>query len=271
MDWKRAKTILILMFFILNIFLASVLYKNLRVEEISQQTIDNTGIILEKNNVHIERPIPKYIGNDFMLQSEEMLLDKNNILNKLLGDNYIQTGSDLYKQGKKSILFTSTEGFEFTDKEGSNGIYSDSKSDLNLKLKDFFKKLELPFDEFKQDSYKADNVTRITYKGEFQSYTVFDNYIDVEVSKTGISIKYHYKKPVKITSRDITVVPVYEILITKITSYPGITISDVDMGFKGYSEVDKETKNLYEGLSWRIKTTSGKEFYYKASNGEQME
>jgi len=54
------------------------------------------------------------------------------------------------------------------------------------------------------------------------------------------------------------------------TAYPGISIQIVDMGFKGYTKVGMETKTLYEGLSWRIKTFEGKEFYFKASNGEEM-
>lgn len=277
MDWKRAKTILILIFLILNIVLAGALYQNIRVEEISKQTIDNTVEILKQNNVHIECPIPKYVGSDFMLQSEEKALDKTKILNELLGDNYIKTGDNSYKEGSKSISFSSVSGFEYTDTGESIEIYTDSKSNLEIYIKDLMVKLDLPLGEFKLDDYyypniKTDNAARLVYKGEYKGYTVFDNYIDVEVTKSSIkSIKYHYKKPINITSREINVIPAYEVLITKITSYPGIIIRNVDMGFKGYTEVDKETKNLYEGLSWRIKTTDEKEFYFKASNGEEME
>ena len=273
MDWRRAKTILILIFLALNIVLAGVLYQNNKVEEISQQTISNTQKILEQNNVHIEVPIPKYVGNDYMLQSEEKALDKTTILNELLGDNYIKTGNNSYEEGSKRIIFGSESGFEYTDTGESIKVYTDSKSNLDVYLKELMAQLGLPFDEFKQDqNIKADNGTRVVYKGKYKGYTVFDNYIDVEVNKSSIkSIKYHYKKPMNITPRDIKVIPAYEILITKIASYKGIFIQDVDMGFKGYTEVDKETKTLYEGLSWRITTTDGKEFYFKASNGEKME
>lgn len=275
MDWKRAKAILILIFFILNIVLASTLYQNLKVEEISKQTITNTGIILNQNNVLIECPIPKYIGRDYILTYEENVLDQTKIATELLEANYVKTGNNTYKNGSMSLVFSSDSGFEFNDTGESKKIYSDSKSGVDLYLKELSKKLDIPFTQFKQDGYyaevKNDNGARVVYKGEYEGYPVFDNYIDVEISKSSIkSIKYQYKSPISIESRDINVVPVYEILITKMTAYPGIIIQAVDLGFKGYTKVGMETKTLYEGLSWRIKTFEGKEFYFKASNGEEM-
>ena len=276
MDWKKAKTILILVFIMLNIVLAVVLYNNLKVDEISQQTIINTGTILNQNNVLIECPIPKYSGNDYTLEYEEKVLDKIKVATILLGDNYSKIDNNTYKNSSKSIVFTSNSGFEYFDTAASKVLNTNSKVDVDKYLKEWSKELGLPFDEFKQDGYyqvKIDNGARVTYKGKYRDYAVFDNYIDVEVSKTGIkSIKYHYNKPINITvKKDIYVIPVYEILITKMTNYPGITITNVDMGFKGYTEVDKETKTLYEGLSWRIKTYNGKEYFFNARNGEEME
>jgi len=277
MDWKKAKIILIVVFFILNIVLAITLYNNFKVEEISQLTIINTQKILEKNNIHIECPIPKYAGNDYMLTYEEKVLDKTKITNILLGDNYAKVNNDSYKNGSKSLVFSSNSGFEFNDSGYNNVLNTGSKVDVDKYLKELSEKLDLPFDEFKQDGYylniKTDDGARVIYKGQYKGYTVFDNYIDVEVNNLGIkSIKYLYKKPINITvKKDIDVIPVYEILITKMTNYSGITIRDVDMGFKGYTTVDKETKTLYESLSWRIKTYDGKEFYFNARNGEKME
>lgn len=276
MDWKRAKAILIVMFTILNIVLAIVLYNNFKVEEISQQTIINTQRILEQNNIHIECPIPRYEGNDYILQYEENILDQARIASVLLGNNYTKVEDNSYEAGSKRLLFSTTSGFEFYDSQDNREIYTDSKSGIDLYLKDLSKKLGLPFNEFKQDSYypalKANAAAKSVYRGEYKGYTVFDNYIEIEAGKSGVkSIRYQYKKPLNMTSRNIKVIPAYKILITEITNYPGIIISDVDMGFKGYTNVDKETKTLYEGLSWRIRTTDGKEFYFNARNGEQME
>jgi regulatory protein YycI of two-component signal transduction system YycFG len=276
MDWKKAKTILILGFFILNIVLAIVLYNSLKVAEISQQTINNTSRILEQNNVHIEWPVPKYTGNDYTLKYEEKPLDKDNIVAILLGDNSTTVDNKSYKNGSMSLFFNSDSGFEFYDTDYNKMLNSDSKTDVDKYLKKLSGELGIPFDEFKQDDYYPDktyNGTRVIYKGQYEGYSVFDNYIDVEASKTAIkSIKYHYKKPISITVKDgIYVIPAYEILITKMTNYPGTTIKDIDMGFKGYTEVDKETKTLYEGLSWRIKTYNGKEYYFNARNGVEME
>lgn len=275
MDWKRAKTILISVFFMLNIVLAVVLYNNLKVEEVSQQTIDNTTQILRNNRVRIEFPIPKYTGNDYMLQYEETPLKKDKTMQILLGENYSQVGNNSYRSGSKSISFNGDSGFEFVNAETSNVPKSYSERDVDKYLKELSKKIGIPFNEFRLDGKYSPNAetgqwARVVYKGIYQKYAVFDNYIDVEIGSSGIKkIKYHYNRPISITiKKNIYVVPVYEILITKMTKHPDTTIINVDMGFKG--KVDNETKNLYESLSWRILTDSGKEFYFSARNGDEM-
>ncbi|QNU66788.1 two-component system regulatory protein YycI [Ruminiclostridium herbifermentans] len=277
MDWKRAKSILITVFILLNIVLAITLYNELKIDDISQQTIINTQKILMQNNIHIECPIPKYTGNDYTLKYEEKALDEKQkaaILQILLGNNYIKEGINLYKKDSKNLEFYEGSGFLFSD-TGSGPVVNgdDLKGNVDKYLKDLFEKIGLPFNEFKHDGYYADikneeNV-KITYKGQYKEYPVFDNYIDVEVSNLRIkSIKYHYRKPTSITiKKDVFVIPSFEILITEMTKYPGIDIIQVDMGFKGYTKNDKKTKTSYEGLAWRIKTTNGDEYYFNARNG----
>lgn len=275
MDWKRAKTILLLVFFILNIVLSVVLYQNFKVEEISEQTIKNTKRILEKNKVLIECPIPVSIGNDYSLQSEEKVLDKIRITTELLGEDYKENSDNSFINGTKSLVFTGSSGFEFQDTGSNELLKTYGKSDVDKYLRKLSKTLGLPFDEFKQDGYYQDLQThegaRVAYKGVYQGYDIFDNYIDIEVSKSGIkNIKYNYKKPINLTLiKDINVIPAYQILITKMTNFPEVTIISVGIGFKGYTVAD--TKTLYESLSWRIMTSDGKEYFFNARNGEEME
>jgi regulatory protein YycI of two-component signal transduction system YycFG len=277
MDWKNAKTILILMFLLLNVVLSVILYKNyFKVEEISPKTINNTKKILVKNNVHIECDIPKYMGNDYNLEYEEKVLNKEKIITKFLGENYEKSDKNTYVNGNKSLIFNNSSGFEFYDKGTNNELTNYSEADMSKYLKGLSQTLALPFDEFQKDGYYPDVQTnegaRIVYIGEYNDYPVFDNYIEIEVTKSGLkSLKYNYKKPIKITVKeDIKVIPSYQILITKMTNFPKIKISAVNIGFKGYTKVDEDTKTLYEGLSWRIKTSDGKVFYFNARNGERI-
>ncbi|ACL77678.1 two-component system regulatory protein YycI [Ruminiclostridium cellulolyticum] len=276
MDWKRAKIILIVVFTILNIVLAFAWYKNIKVDQVSQQTITNTGLIMAKSGINVECPIPKYKGKDYILKYEERPLNSSKILDVLLGEGYVKAGSDTYVKGENKLVFTSDSGFEYTGTgENSVKVYTDSKEGINAKFKVLAAKMDIPFDEFKQDYYpdtKKVNEKQLIYKGIYKGYEVFDNFIEIGVVNKEIqSIKYQYKKPISITARrDVNVIPVYQILITKMTKYPGMDICNVDMGFKGYTGVDKETKTLYEGLSWRIRNTEGKEFYFNARNGEEI-
>lgn len=275
MDWKKAKTILIYMFILLNIVLAVILYQNTRSGGITQDTIDNTQKILEQNNVHIECPIPTYIGKDYILKYDETPLKKDKIIKGLLGDNYKKTDENTYEKGTEKLVFISHSSFEYSDIGVNKKLYTQSKSGIDQFVKELSKTLEIPFSEFQQDDFytqtNGEN-SLATYKGVYNNYSVYDNYINIEVGKNGLkSLSYHYKKPVSVTARDINVIPVYQILITKIINNPGIIIKDVDLGFKGLNNGDKETKTLYEGLSWRIKTSEGKEYYFNARNGEEIQ
>ncbi len=273
MDWKKAKSILISVFFILNIVLAVTLYNELKVDEIPQQTITNTSQILGQNNIHIECPIPKYSGNDYTLKYEENALDEKKIADILLGDNCIKEASNLYKKGSMSIVFYDEYGFEFFDTGEGFSIKGDIENGLDNFLRDAFNKIGLPFNEFKRDGYypSVENKAKgkLMYKGQYKDYPVFDNYIDIEISNSNIkSIKYYFKKPISIViKKDVYVIPSYEILITEMTKYPGISITQVDIGFKGYTQSDKKTVTSYEGLAWRIKTYNGQEYYFNARNG----
>ncbi len=280
MDWKRAKTILILAFFMLNIVLAVTLYNNLKGEEISQQTITNTVTILAQNDVKIECPIPKYTGSDYILKYEEKSLEsKTLICDVLLGEGYTKADNFVYKNGSKSLVFRGDSGFDFYDSGVNNFLTSSREEDIVKYINTISEELGIPLEEFKQDDYypdiKAGNETRLVYKGQYKGYTVFDNYIDVESSKNSIkSIKYHYNRPISVTAKeDIEVIPVYKILITEVINYPGIMIKNIDKGFKGYNNDDLGTKTLYEseGLCWRIKTETGEEYYFNARNGVAME
>ncbi len=275
MDWKNAKTILILVFLILNIILTVILYRNVKGEEVSQETIYNTQKILEQNNVHIECAIPRYTGTDYILQHDETILDRSKIVSAFLGDKYSKISDSTYVLKTQRLVFANDSTFEYSDSGVNNRTSAESKSGIESFVKELSKKLDIPLNEFQLDEFgllPGGEGTRAVYKGVYKGYSVFDNYIELIVSKSSLkSLKYHYKRPMTITNRDINVIPVYQILITKMTAYPGIYIKEVDMGFKGLTQVDKETKTLYEGLSWRIKTSEGKEFYFNATNGERME
>jgi hypothetical protein len=280
MDWKRAKTILIVAFILLNIVLSIILYNNIKVEEISQQTINNTISILEQNSVHIECPIPKYKGKDYALQYEEKPLDKKTVATVLLGNDYAKVNDSKYVSSLGTLVFAGDSGFEYKNMSGASVLKSDSKEDIDKYLKTLSKKLGLPFNEFKRDDYydksHRQGATRVVYKGDYKDYAVFDNYIYIDVDMNSVkSIKYLYKKPLNISVKnDIYIIPVHEILITKMTEYPGILIKEVDMGFKGWKADEGKTSASiasYEGLCWRIKTDSGQEYYFNARNGEKME
>ncbi len=274
MDWKRAKLILIFVFIALNVVLGVILYRNIKGGEVSQETIRNTHRILEQNNIIVECLIPTYAGKDYILQYQETILDKNTIISGLLGEDYTKIDENTYVKDTQRLVFPSNCSFEYRDSGKNNKVFTESKNEVGAKLKELSKKLGIPIDEFQLDSFNTlvtGEGSRAVYKGVYQGYSVFDNYIEVDVEKSRLKgIKYQYKKPVDITSRDINVIPVYQILISKISNYPGIKISDIDMGFKGFN-VDKDTKTLYEGLSWRIKTFSGTEYFFNATNGESME
>ncbi len=276
MDWKRAKNILILTFIILNVCLSVILYNIYRVEEVSDETIRNTRKILELNNVRIECPIPKQIVEDQMLQYAEQELNRSDILKWLFGATYKNSGIGRYVNGSKVLEFKTAFNFIYTDNTAKVDVSKiTNKDSADAFVKSFFKDSCVPFDtEFVLDGHypaiKEGDSIKIMYKGVYKGHSVFDNYIHVQIDDEGaLTVEYSYKKPLKITPSKQNVSPAFEILINRMTKEPGIDITQVDIGFKGYTFVE-DTKTLYEGLAWRIVTSNGDEYYFNARNGDDI-
>lgn len=276
MDWKRAKNILLITFIILNMCLSVILYNTYKVEEVSDDTIRNTRKILELNNVRIECPIPNEIVEDHMLQYEEQELNRNEILKWLFGSTYENIRIGRYVNGSKVLEFKTPYYFIYKDSNPGIDISKITNRDsADAFVKSFFKGACVPLDtEFVIDGHypalKEGDSIKIMYKGIYEGHSVFDNYVNVEIDKSGaLTVEYSYKRPLNITPTKQNVSPAFEVLINKMTNQPGIDIIQVDIGFKGYTSVE-DTKTLYEGLAWRVVTSSGDEFYFNARNGEPI-
>ncbi|MFC0471585.1 two-component system regulatory protein YycI [Halalkalibacter kiskunsagensis] len=99
MDWSRTKTIFIITFLLLNVFLTWQLIETHNVNQISMITVANIQEVLKENNVTIDTDLPEtdspgllVVGKNVVLEDEEIpnaseqkidMVDENTILSVL--------------------------------------------------------------------------------------------------------------------------------------------------------------------------------------------
>lgn len=104
MDWSKAKNILIIIFIILNIFLLVYSCISREKSTVSKESVAAVIDILEKNNIIIDKAceIPMYKKNTAMLVFENSDINKQKIIEKLLGKDYAE--------GKDSVEYKDNGG-----------------------------------------------------------------------------------------------------------------------------------------------------------------
>ena len=101
MDWSKAKTILIIAFVAVNIFILCVIVNGKPVDEptVSDEFISNTTKLLKDKNITIDTEIPRYIPS-----LTSIIVEFENANPKKLNENYFN-GEGIVKseEGVKEI------------------------------------------------------------------------------------------------------------------------------------------------------------------------
>ena len=222
MDWSKAKSIMITVFIILNIFLLvySSIYRSQT--NISNATFNNIINVLEKNGVTIEPSckLPTYNKKTPMLVMENYNLNRKKVLSFLF-DKYNENSDEKsYTEGDKSIAFTGSGSFIYNDSGTSikvnnfgldmkniekyissigsinnannNSIIHFTKDSKQCKqihnsFCKFFSNIDIKISSFILDriNFNDDGSYTFTFIETYHKYMIFDNIIRVTVFNDG--------------------------------------------------------------------------------------
>ena len=281
MDWARAKSIILVLLLVFNIFLLSKIVTDYGSLGVSKETILNMEKILDSRGVQVECEIPRYNRDTPRLEFGNGQANKAGQVEKLLGLKP-DTGSEfdnekvIYEIGSRKLVFTSTNSFTYTDGKPEDIVDTVHISETEKYLKKFLKDRDLYNIYYVMDEKPVIQGTDVvfTYIEEYKDFLVFDNYLKAVVSEKGVTYLEVRHRPIKGFSiekiSDISAA--YQILLENFDGTDKAVITAVDLGYKdAVLQEQDELQSTQQLPVWRIKVRgSAQARYFSASDGKEI-
>lgn len=276
MDWSKAKSILIVVMLLLNVFLFALISFYISNQGISRETISNTIEILKGRGVAVETEIPRYSSDTPSLICENGGYDRETIAAKLLGfvpSGGIGDGDVLEKDGKK-LVFRESSFFVYTDTAPSDEVEIEDLESTKSYIGKFLDRLGINAANYKLDSYvrNPDGSCTFMFTEKYRNFLVYDNSIKLTASQKGITyLESRHRKIKGFAAGSMRIMPAYQVLLKNFgEGDENVVITGIDIGFKGYIKEEDNMQQFSQGPAWRVTTSNGDIRYFKASDGEEI-
>ena len=252
MYWSRVKTILIFLFFALDIFLFGyIMYSDYDENAVSRTEKENTAAVLKNNNIKIDT---------------EIIPDKTGWLG-IVELNSIWTDSDSLA---KSVLGTGAEKI-------SDGAYSKGKTRLDL-FEDGFSYSTGVKNITKPNAKTAAHGNELLFTQEIDGVPIFETGISVKASKDKLAEVYGYwifsdSGDSIVKKQEARLMPATSVLInftgSDLYDSHGDEITKIEEGYSiGSPAPDTQHKLVSVAPAYKITLKSGAYAVYDAINGE---
>ena len=263
MDWAKAKNILIVLLFALNIILAGVIVSRAVGGGADRELFESVMRIIESRGVTINCSLPKQITSFEMLK----YLDGLRYVEQCKAS--LNAGNKEYAEllGRESLRYSNGNPDENLNTENAAALDADIRKALAEKgvdLSGFIKDYDIE---------GGDGNFYYRYILDFKGMLVFDCNVNVTVSREGgiseITINYRdVKKPEADTLAKI--MPVHQVILKNYYK-SGDVIDSISIGFIRQSSVqDNPYKGSDEGAVWRIRLDDGSERFFTAAYGDEV-
>ena len=256
MEWNKIKTILIVVFAVVNIFLFFVYYGGFDNGALSDELVAQTVEVLELNNVGIDARLLKNNYESIKVCNvENSYANVKDVLDATLYQNSVLSGE----------IDTTRHSFTFVPDEGSS-FYGLPSSRAEKALKESGLLADV--------SYRKEQAEDgIYFYLKFEGKVFFDSYIFVRTKDDKIvSISAYNMLGDTVSEGSLAeTVSLPEILInfaTENSSQSRIDIVGLRTGY--YVGTRGETVRVTAAPVWQIKTADNKVFYYDMRNGDLL-
>lgn len=235
MNWYRAKTILIVFFVCMNVFLlVNLIYTTNKANIVTPEVIASTVEVLKKNNIHIEADIiPQKTISLNSFEMRNIFSDKENFAKVFCGFDASSVEENIYKGTNGTMVFAN-DRFTFTPISVKN----------NTNGKDICDSVKILLSEFGIDvsgaeciEYSENANTVVHFKNMIDGCKIFDSYIKVVVDEKsdivcidGVWFEKVSKSNTRLTLKSVTGVLVDFILNPERTSGENV-IEKLELGY----------------------------------------
>lgn len=268
MDWSKAKTILIISFLLLNIFLFLTIMLSDSEGVIQSDYIVYAEEYLRSKEITIDTKIPKNSPNTGKIIYTPREYDIDSIAKGVFDKEVsIPVGEDTF------IIEMDRKSLELSDKEL---IIVDELSNAKYNFDSENKLEDLIFSYLISLGYKKSDLTggliktfstskEYEYTVKYRDALLFDLIINAEINNEGILTLSVPVWDIKKGNEKNELLSMYQILV--MANLPsGSVIENVVFGYKQLFEGD-----LYGNPIWQVTLDSGRIIYYNAYTGEEID
>ena len=188
MNWAKAKTILIIVFLLLNVFLFLTYSSILKSK--SETDVKQLTQVLEKHNMNLAQNALK--KTPVKLHSVELLNlagDNKSCAENFLKDGYTTVNKREFKKGSQTLLINRSE-VEYIDSDPQDFSYQDiSEERAEKKVSKELTRLGIPEDTLqcvRRFRNSSDHLV-LVYNLKYGDFSVFNSAVQVIVCQTGIT------------------------------------------------------------------------------------
>lgn len=263
MNWYRAKTILIVFFVCMNVFLlVNLIYTTNKANIVTPEVIASTVEVLEKNNIHISaEKIPEKTISLNSFEMKNVFSDKEKFAKNFCGEDAVLDAENIYK-GKNGTISYESDRFIFTPismKNSTNG--KDMCDSVKILLSEF----GIDVSDAECIEYNENGNTVIHFKNTIDGYKIFDSYIKVFVDSSsnitcidGAWFEKISKSSTRLSLKSVTSVLVDFILNPKRTQGENI-IEKLELGYVASDDGIYHESTVLIPV-WQITLTDGSSY-----------
>lgn len=278
MQWNRVKTILIVIFIIVNIYLLIHYFNSSQNGiSVSPSVLDDTVSILQNTNINIDkRIIPTTAPEIRVFDVTNFYGPKESLAQAFLGDGYFKNDQSVFKMENKTLWVNEGNFDLIVEQENDPDISSlnDLSEESCRKYADSIineYKLDGNYAEFISSSVE-NGVRTLLYKQEFDEKIVVDTSLSIVINEKGMS-KMQGRNWLGDTIYEgsfISTRTAVEALVNfannpKIDKSMPIEITGIDQGYY-FGVRAPESKTITAIPVWRITTKNNGEYIYDARN-----
>jgi len=267
MEWSKAKTILLVLLILLNLFLLIGILLHGANFTLSDDYVQYAKKFLAERNITFKADPPSYNKASGMIEYKSRQINEDQVVKAVFGKAMKpveqENGKRIWDEGNK-ILEIGNNSIRIRDFLPGIQESFDNPDELTGSLQAYIKRLGVVKNELVLESQVSiDAETReISFVEKYKEQLLFDNAITIQVSRDG-------RADLELICRDVNkvigsdeILSVYQILVMAGIPEHSV-ISSIDFGYKRINEED-----LFDSPVWRIRFDNGKIDYYNAYTGD---
>ena len=263
MDWARAKTILIILLFVLNLMLTGSIVSRAIGGGADRELYASVLRIMSNRGVKINCDFPKQITSSELLNYGD-------------GKIFVDKCAAALAVGDASrVEMLGIESLRYSNLHPDEKLNTSSIAALDAAIRKAMKDKGIDLSGFTTDyaTQSGHGSYFFQYILDYKGKLVFDSNINVTVSLDGgiseITINYREIKGASV-DKLMKVMPAYQVIL-KNYNESGDVIDSINIGFMGQNaQRDNPFIESEEGAVWRVRLNDGTERFFEATYGEEI-